>query len=278
MAHSVIWVLLLASSVAAQSRNPMDYPTVCRVKVPSGGGSQSLGSGTCVYSQALPPSSYVLTAAHVVRGGTGAPSVVFPDGRSHQCRVAYNNPRQDVAILHFNEARPAYTQISQTLPGKGESVTFVGFGGQRPYFLAYHGPVVGAVGSGGGERDTLEAYVPQISQGDSGGAVLYKGLVVGTISAKDNRGNGLASVVAYRQPTQYTVPVYGPPPVVGYRPGPPVPVYGPRPQVGAWHPTLTPKWSLLPCIERYKRGWVYIPYASPPRPYPPQQPQWTQPR
>ena len=248
MASSLVYCIALLAAI--EGRDPAAYPTVCRVQVPSGGGASSLGSGTCVYSQAVPPSSYVLTAAHVIRGGTGSPSVLFPDGQRYRCRVSYNNPQQDVAILHFHAARPAFTQISQTMPNKGESVTFVGFGGQRPYFLAYSGPVVGAVGSGSGGRDTLEAFVPQISQGDSGGAVLYRGYVVGTISAKDNRGNGLASVVSYRQQTRQLVPSSDQERRIDYR----------FPPSRQWHPILTPQTSMLPDV--YRQRWVYLPYIE----------------
>ncbi len=192
--------LVMFAHASANDRNPKDWPTVVRVRVPSGRGAFSVGSGTCVFSTTSPsPVSYVLTAAHVIRGGTGAPTCEFSDGKRYACTVIYNNPSQDVTVLRFDAARPHYTPLSPRLPGVGENVIFVGYGGQRPYFLAYVGRVTGGLGSGAGARDTIEAQTQgRISQGDSGGAILYRGNLVGVISAKDSRGHGIGPVVCYQ--------------------------------------------------------------------------------
>ena len=188
--------LLLCSTAAANTRDPRAWPTVCRVIVPGYGGS-SVGSGCCVYSQASPPISYVLTAAHVVSNG-GAPICRFPDGQQYRCGISYRNRRQDVAVLWFQAARPHYTALADRPPRRGELVTLVGYGGQRPYFLAYSGQVTGAVGSGAGWRDTIEAYTPPVSQGDSGCPVLLSGRVCGVLSAKDDRGHSISPAVVYQ--------------------------------------------------------------------------------
>ena len=196
--RTLILLLSLSAVAAANPRDPRAWPTVARIMVPGGGGSYSLGSGCCVYSQASPPISYVLTASHVIAGARGAPVARFPDGQQYRCSVSYNNRRQDVAVLWFAAARPHYTAIADRVPKAGESVVFVGYGGERPYFLSYTATMRGFVGSGSGWRDTLEAYAPQISQGDSGGPCLLNGKVCAVISAKDSFGNGIGPVVAYK--------------------------------------------------------------------------------
>ncbi len=134
----IICVVIFYGCVSRQSyggeRDPGSYPTVCRIRVPGSDGA-SLGSGCCIYSQATPPASYVLTASHVVRGATGYPTVTFPNGRSFRCKVIYNNRRKDVAVLAFGATMSHYTALSTRVPNRGERVTFVGYGGRRPYFL-----------------------------------------------------------------------------------------------------------------------------------------------
>lgn len=112
-------------------------------------------------------------------------------------------------MLRFAAARPNYTPLADTPPKRGDRITFVGYGGTRPYFLAYAGPRRGVVGSGYRMNDTFEAYVPQISQGDSGGPVLLNGKVCGVISAKDNYGNGIAPAVTYQTLTFFRPSLVG---------------------------------------------------------------------
>lgn len=201
-----LFIVTLSVMVQAQGtnrpgtdRDKNNWPTVCRIEVPSGGGGMSLGSGTCVYSSKETGYTYITTAAHVIRGASGKARAKFPDGQTLVCDVIFNDARKDVTVLRARGTRPTYTPISDVLPNKGESVTFVGYGGTRPYFLAYAGPVTGSYGSSPGSgADQLEAYVPQISQGDSGGAVFYKGKLVAIISAKDMVGHGIACLIRYK--------------------------------------------------------------------------------
>lgn len=201
------FLLSLAVAVAIQAqetrrpatdRDKNNWPTVCRIEVPGSRGSMSLGSGTCVYSSKSTGYTYITTAAHVIRDGRGAPRAKFSDGQTLECEVIFNDNRRDVTVLRARGTRPSFTPISDELPKRGENVTFVGYGGERPYFLAYAGPVTGGYGSAPGSgADQLEAYVPQISQGDSGGAVFYKGKLVAIISAKDMVGHGIACLIRY---------------------------------------------------------------------------------
>ena len=65
------------------------------------------------------------------------------------------------------------------------------------------------------------------------------------------------------------IPVYGPPRVIGIEKREiQVPIYQ-RPQIGTMQPVYVPRCSLLPCIVRFKRQWVFVPTPQQQQPLPP---------
>ena len=72
------------------------------------------------------PSGYILTNAHVVRGG-GALSVHFEDGRKFEPRLVHHNAERDIALLKIDSFRKFPTLPFATHVRDGEDVFALGY-------------------------------------------------------------------------------------------------------------------------------------------------------
>ena len=189
----LLWsVLSLLPAVlnGTEVKNPAEFPSVARVMSWNERGG-SLGSATCVYSSDMTGNSYLLTATHVIEGAIHRPRVTFPDGSSYFAEIVYSPEGSDVTVLRIAGRREHWTPISDELPDTGDEVMFAGYGAMsthnwnRDHFLGYTGPVIGRYYSARtGVQNRISCWTPKISQGDSGGAVFWRGKHVGVISAR----------------------------------------------------------------------------------------------
>lgn len=192
---SLLILLLLITLATAQQNftRPAPHPCFVRITV----GNQG-GSGVIAWVSANPPATIILTAKHVVEtGGTISPQakITFVDGSTKTAKTSSISRTQDVASLLIADWKAAeYVPIAETLPQQGSAITMAGYGGHpRSGFAMYAGHLRGSWGG------TLSVG-NKPSHGDSGGPALDpKGLLIGVISAYDDRGQGVIEpVVSYR--------------------------------------------------------------------------------
>lgn len=186
----LVFASIQASLQAVEVREPGNYPAVARVMAWTVNGG-SLGSATCVYSSDMTGNSYLLTATHVIEGSVHRPRVTFPDGKSYFAEILYTSPGSDVTVLRISGKREHVRTITTEVPRVGDLVMFAGYGAtsthndNRDHFLAYTGPVIGKYVSPYNRiQNRVSCWTPRISQGDSGGAVFYRGKLIGVISAR----------------------------------------------------------------------------------------------
>ncbi|MGQ9576471.1 MAG: S1 family peptidase [Thermoguttaceae bacterium] len=94
--------------------------------VHAGGCGTSYGSGTLVASRDR--RGLVLTCAHLFRGGAGAITVAFQDGRRHGARLVAADEAWDLAALEIADPAVQPAAIATDPPRPGELLQSCGFG------------------------------------------------------------------------------------------------------------------------------------------------------
>lgn len=164
------WMLSCAASLAAGSFSEAVVRIHCR---------QSAGSGALIHVHGS--SGYVLTAAHVVEGG-GQAQAQWHDGYTAIATLVAADAQLDVALLRVTPPANAITiklAESDHWPQRGEMVELIGYGGGR--LRHWQASVNGYVMTDGiGRHQTLSLHTQTIG-GDSGGAIIWRGKLVGVI-------------------------------------------------------------------------------------------------
>jgi hypothetical protein len=172
-AIAVAVIVLFVRPCFSQERLPMSphaahHAAVVRIRVGNNG-----GSGTLITE------SIVLTCAHVTDGAPSA-VVTFSDGQQVQGNVIGQSRGPDVAAIQI----PAQTGrvtiplcADSEYPVRGNEVEIVGYGGGdfRHWFATVNGY---AITPGVNKAQTLAAN-SQLIGGDSGGAIVWQGKLVG---------------------------------------------------------------------------------------------------
>jgi len=140
------------------------HAAVVQVLTPTGSGAYECGSGCYVTLDGQ--RAGVLTAAHCVRGGSGAPQIRWSDGtNSAATEINTDRTGADVAFLEATHPRLQPLAIAATAPAAGERVECCGFGGPanqlRHWWTALADPF--------GPQDS--SYTAPVIQGDSGGPI-----------------------------------------------------------------------------------------------------------
>ena len=146
------------------------------VRVYAGDGA---GCGTLIYAH--DGRGLVLTAAHVVQRG-GSPQTQWADGETSAATVVAASRPLDIALLAVSAPTSATTiplAGSDQWPPQGETVELIGYGGGnlRHWQAKVNGYVMT---EGTGKYQTLSLNTRTIG-GDSGGAIVYRGRLVGVI-------------------------------------------------------------------------------------------------
>lgn len=182
------------STVVAQ------HPAVCRVRVPTGGGSWSLGTGTLIAVNddwQGKQVGYVLTAAHVVSGVVGQPICRFPEDATaaeDKGSVVLKATREpDLAILRIWKPKTATpVPLASALDARSEFVV-AGYGGGS---YAESRGRFGRLWS----RGMYFGVLTTVRQGDSGGPIFttdghYAGCLWGCSNPGAARGETLGSTI-----------------------------------------------------------------------------------
>ena len=142
-------------------------------------GGHPSGSGTLIWNNGS--EGYVLTANHVTQGAQSG-VITYHGGQQSKFRVVGADALGDLALLKTDPPDDAICiplGEEADAPLKGEVVELVGYGGGR--FLAWGGEVNGYARCGHtGPYQELTLNTQTIS-GDSGGAMIYNGKLVGVI-------------------------------------------------------------------------------------------------
>ncbi len=163
------------------NRNAALYAVVCRVSVPRYDQPTHFNTGSAVLVRSRRAGcSYVLTAAHILRGGDIEKVVVtFPaTGKKYLARVVENDAKSDGAVLLIaTPAGIAPAAVAKKRPRNKMRITMAGYGGKpRRGFIAHAGYLTGT------SEDSYTVSSPS-SQGDSGGPVVdANGDVIGIVS------------------------------------------------------------------------------------------------
>ena len=136
-------------------------------------------AGSCTYFQRDDAGrAWVVTAKHVV-GQTQRGRVTFPNGEWFPCEVAWRSSTADAAILLIGvpqKIAPIPLARAEDMPSSGDEVTMVGYGsGRGPRKISMWQAKV----KGRGRRETDIAIYTAMIPGDSGGAAVYRGKLVG---------------------------------------------------------------------------------------------------
>ncbi len=147
----------------------LPHPSVCRIIVEEGDGSQSLGSGTLV--DLRDDYGLVLTNWHVVRDVKGKITVVFPGGFQSLARVRKVDADWDLAaLIIWRPQGLTPVPLAPYTPRLGEVLTIAGYGSGN--YRAATGRCSQFVSPGVRfPPDMLEISV-EARQGDSGGPIL----------------------------------------------------------------------------------------------------------
>ena len=171
---TTISILLAALACAAPLLGQSLTDAVVRVHC-----RQSAGSGTLIHARG--GTGYVLTAAHVVEGG-GPVQVRWHDGHAAPATLLAADGQLDVAVLRVVPPANATTiplAESDHWQQRGETVELIGYGGGglRHWQASVNGY---AMTDGVGRCQTLSLHTQTIG-GDSGGAIVWRGKLVGVI-------------------------------------------------------------------------------------------------
>lgn len=171
--NSILGIAILAAWQATASAQSI---TDAVVRVIAG---DAAGCGTLI--QVGDRQGYVLTAAHVVENGR-PPRAVWHDGQTAAAQVIAANAQLDVAMLAVvppSGARTIPLASSEHWPKRGDTVELIGYGGGnlRHWQASVNGY---ALTDGVGRHQTLSLNTRTIG-GDSGGAIVWKGKLVGVI-------------------------------------------------------------------------------------------------
>lgn len=143
------------------------HPSVVRVIVPEGHGTQSLGSGTLVDVNAN--NGLVVTNWHVIEAARGPITVVFPDGFKSAAQVLKSDRDWDLAALLIQKPHVAAVPIAKQAPAPGDVLTIAGYG-SGPYRAA-SGRCTQYVSPGGNHPYEIVELAASARQGDSGGPI-----------------------------------------------------------------------------------------------------------
>ncbi len=169
-----VFTALLALALVQIARSAELSDAVVRVYA-----GNAAGSGTLIRADG--DAGWVLTAAHVVRG-QAAFRVVWHDGHVSGATLLGSDEAYDLALLQITPP-PAATTLplagDDQWPPPGDSVELIGYGGGR--LRQWTAKVNGyALTPGAGRYQTLSVATQTIG-GDSGGAMIYRGRLVGVI-------------------------------------------------------------------------------------------------
>ena len=168
----VIALLWFDGALAVQGQSKTD--AVLRILA-----ENAAGCGTLI--QATGNRGYILTAAHVVENRETV-SAIWHDGHQSPARVIVADRQLDVAILAVSPPANALTiplAGSDHWPQRGDTVELIGYGGGR--LRHWNATVNGyAMTDGIGRHQTLSLQTRTIG-GDSGGAIVWRGKLVGVI-------------------------------------------------------------------------------------------------
>ena len=166
----LMWTLSCAATLAAGSLSEAVVRIHCH---------QAAGSGTLIHAHQ--GTGYILTAAHVVESG-GETQAQWHNGYTAIATLAAADAQLDVALLRVTPPADATTielAESDHWPQRGETVELIGYGGGR--LRHWQASVNGyAMTDGIGRHQTLSLHTQTIG-GDSGGAIVWRGKLVGVI-------------------------------------------------------------------------------------------------
>lgn len=151
------------------------HEAVVKVSVATGG-SRYGGSGTLFSLADDKKTGYVLTADHVIET-PGRITVTWPSsGRVSSATIVRRSPSNDIAVLKvFTEPNSVFIPVAKYEPKPESRVELVGFGGRAGRLRHF----TGSISNNNGRRLEIKANV---LQGDSGGAIIHDGHLVGVIS------------------------------------------------------------------------------------------------
>lgn len=138
---------------------------------------QFMGTGTLIYSNPEFTKGYVITAAHVAGGNTLLTAEWRESNKGYKSsgRVVYSDTNSDIALFEVDPPDNAtFIPVSPIAPPTGSRVECIGLGSPRSTLRPYYG-LVGQVNP---DSTTIKTHV---THGDSGGPILYRGKVVGTV-------------------------------------------------------------------------------------------------
>ena len=167
-------------SAAQAVRSHAEFPFIGRIVCPNGS-TRDCGTGTIIGADNS--HSFILTAAHVVRG---ARRILFylPTGRVAECKLVKADSANDWAILRCAKLgiKPAKSAIYENVEVKaGDEAACYGYaGGSR--FARGTGRVKQFVSGDEGRTWNMVETTCAASDGMSGGPVVARGLVVGVIT------------------------------------------------------------------------------------------------
>lgn len=140
-------------------------------------GSRNVGSGF-----AIPPTGYILTNAHVIRGESWL-EVILPTGeRRHVASVVMEDPSRDLAVLSVAPAPSTTVVLGDSDAAKvGERVVVIG--SPRGLRQTVTDGILSQIRSPGEREITLLQTTAPISPGSSGGPLFNdRGEVIGIVS------------------------------------------------------------------------------------------------
>lgn len=248
--HSVFCVLLLAGSAWGQCPPGQVCPTCptvtqgwrpVRPAVPvnpaivrvgsRAGNTTDYGSGTII--ERRDKAAYVLTCWHTLRDGGAKNVFVVANGRRYPARVKHTDRTWDVAVLAIADPGIAPIPMATADPRKGQAISLAGFGSGS--YRQVSGTLAGFAAPQSGAAFEWMRVSAGARMGDSGGPFLYRGRVVGLVSATSGYVSYGPCLPRLRRILRFVLPPYP------NRPGVIVPkpiVLGPpRP---APQPTLVP--------------------------------------
>lgn len=140
-------------------------------------GSQSAGTGTIVECEGN--HTFVITNEHILREGNGIAEIIEHSGTRTRMERVWSSANKDLAILHTNRKieTPGLPVFTGDVP-LGATIEMVGFGG--PGIMDPANDIRHVTGKRVPSVKPTELAIDTISvSGDSGGAMLYGGGLVG---------------------------------------------------------------------------------------------------
>lgn len=159
-----------------------EHFAICRVvQEPQPGAQERIGSGTLIWSDGK--RGLVLTASHNLPSDSLPIQVNWPSGKRYG-RVGARDPQADIALIELDSVPPDAWVLpfdDRPQPERGDQVDVLTYGGMQEILRGFRAQVIASDDN----ELRLDAYAVG---GDSGGAIVDGGAIVGVVTAADTRG------------------------------------------------------------------------------------------